>query len=59
MISQLLSLIYELGEQRRADRLLQGDTENHLDVLDVNYEDVLEYYSYKHSHEQSNDQEPS
>ena len=59
MISQLLSLIYELGEQRRADRSHQGDTEPYLDVLDVNYEDVLEYYRYKHIHEQANDQEPS
>ena len=49
---ELLNLVYELGENRRAERQRTDKTRydiEPLDVLDVNYEDVLEYYRYKHN----------
>ena len=50
---ELLNLVYELGEiNRRAKRRRLTRTRydiQSIDVLDVNYEDVLEYYRYKHN----------
>lgn len=49
---ELLNLVYELGENRRAERQRTDKTRHDvepLDVLDVCYEDVLEYYRYKHN----------
>jgi len=62
LFHEMVSILAELGEQRRAAKESQTKQPRHhleeLDVLDVNYEDVLEYYRYRNTHEE-NDQESS
>lgn len=56
LFHEMVSILFELGEQRRAAKESQSNTPRRhleeLDVLDVNYEDVLEYYRY--SYEKNN-----
>lgn len=53
----LLTTVMELVESR--NRKPSNVPLENLDVLDINYEDVLEYYRYKTINEQGNHQEPS
>ena len=63
LFHSMIQTLMELGEltrQRQESR--SGTPRRHLesmDVLDVNYEDVLEYYRYSNTNAQANDQESS
>lgn len=61
LFHSILQTIMDLGEiNRQRQERNTGTPRRHLeslDVLDVNYEDVLEYYRYTNNNEQENNQE--
>ena len=63
LFHQMVRTLMDLGEiNRQRQEKKTGRPRYHLesmDVLDVNYEDVLEYYRYSNNNAQANDQESS